>query len=46
MWFTPLIRAFRRQRQTYFHELEVSMVYTESSRLAKITQEYPVNKHY
>jgi hypothetical protein len=31
---------------SYLCEFEDSLVYTKSSRLPKITQEDPVNKHY
>ena len=34
------------EEPSYLCELEVSLVYTKSSRLPKITQEDPVNKHY
>ena len=35
-----------KEEAYYLCELEVSLVYTKSSRLPKITQEDPVNKHY
>ena len=31
---------------SYLCELDVSLVYTKSSRLPKLTQEDPVNKHH
>ena len=34
MWLTPLVPALRRQRQADL-ELEASLVYTMSSRIAK-----------
>ena len=33
------------EEPSYLCEFEVSLVYTKSSRLPKITQEDPVNKH-
>jgi len=35
MWLTPLVPALRRQRQADL-ELEASLVYTMSSRIAKV----------
>ena len=35
MWLTPLVLALRRQRQADL-ELEASLVYTMSSRIAKV----------
>ena len=34
------------EEASYLCEFEVSLVYTKSSRLPKITQEDPVNKHH
>ena len=34
------------EEASYLCELDVSLVYTKSSRLPKITQEDPVNKHH
>jgi hypothetical protein len=34
------------EEASYLGELEDSLVYTKSSRLPKLTQEDPVNKHH
>ena len=34
------------EEASYLCELDVSLVYKKSSRLPKITQEDPVNKHH
>ena len=41
-WFTPLIPAFRKQRQADL--CEASLVYRASSRTARVTQRNPVFK--
>ena len=43
-WHTPLLPALGRQRQEDLCELEASLVYKESSRTARVTQENPVSQ--
>ena len=41
-----VVLTFNASTQEHLCEFEVSLVYTKSSRLPKITQEDPVNKHH
>jgi hypothetical protein len=43
-WCTPLIPAFRKQRQVGLYEFQASLLYRVSSRTSRATQRNPVTK--
>lgn len=43
-WCICLIQAFRRQRQAYRYKFKVSLIYTVSSRTARLIERDPVSR--